>query len=70
MNKNLKYFLSMYQKYVTQIFKIKTQDAKMKRMFILFIFRDWCISRQLWWGHQIPAFKVYNSANPEVSIYC
>ncbi|XP_053620644.1 valine--tRNA ligase-like isoform X2 [Plodia interpunctella] len=19
--------------------------------------RDWCISRQLWWGHQVPAFK-------------
>lgn len=22
--------------------------------------RDWCISRQLWWGHQIPAYKITN----------
>jgi valyl-tRNA synthetase len=21
---------------------------------------DWCISRQLWWGHQIPAYKINN----------
>lgn len=20
--------------------------------------RDWCVSRQLWWGHRIPAYHV------------
>ncbi|SBT42327.1 valine--tRNA ligase, putative [Plasmodium ovale wallikeri] len=23
--------------------------------------RDWCISRQLWWGHRIPAYRVVSS---------
>ncbi|XP_017133903.1 valine--tRNA ligase, mitochondrial [Drosophila elegans] len=23
--------------------------------------RDWCISRQLWWGHQVPAYQVTDS---------
>ncbi len=22
--------------------------------------RDWCISRQLWWGHRIPAYYCTN----------
>ena len=20
--------------------------------------RDWCVSRQIWWGHQVPVFRV------------
>ncbi|XP_060651827.1 valine--tRNA ligase, mitochondrial [Drosophila nasuta] len=23
--------------------------------------RDWCISRQLWWGHQVPAYQAYDA---------
>jgi valyl-tRNA synthetase len=28
--------------------------------------RDWCISRQLWWGHQIPAFHAEIRGRPSV----
>jgi valyl-tRNA synthetase len=27
---------------------------------------DWCISRQLWWGHQIPAWYVVSETNGEI----
>ncbi|KAJ7317268.1 hypothetical protein JRQ81_003430 [Phrynocephalus forsythii] len=27
---------------------------------------DWCISRQLWWGHQIPAYQVVRPKSPGV----
>lgn len=27
--------------------------------------RDWCVSRQLWWGHRIPAYRVtFNEGTP------
>jgi valyl-tRNA synthetase len=29
--------------------------------------RDWCISRQLWWGHQIPAWYAISETNGELT---
>ncbi|WP_072621439.1 valine--tRNA ligase [Spirulina major] len=29
--------------------------------------KDWCISRQLWWGHQIPAWYVINQTNGKIT---
>lgn len=29
--------------------------------------RDWCISRQLWWGHQIPAWYVVSATTGEIT---
>ena len=29
--------------------------------------RDWCISRQLWFGHRIPAYYVTLAAEPEAA---
>lgn len=23
----------------------------------IFFFRDWCVSRQLWWGHRLPLYE-------------
>jgi valyl-tRNA synthetase len=29
--------------------------------------KDWCISRQLWWGHQIPAWYAVGETNGEIT---
>ncbi|AKG20371.1 valine--tRNA ligase [Calothrix sp. 336/3] len=29
--------------------------------------KDWCISRQLWWGHQIPAWYAISQTNGEIT---
>uniref|UniRef100_A0A670Z302 Valine--tRNA ligase, mitochondrial n=1 Tax=Pseudonaja textilis TaxID=8673 RepID=A0A670Z302_PSETE len=30
---------------------------------------DWCISRQLWWGHQIPAYRVMIPGSPDDGLW-
>ncbi|QYH37800.1 valine--tRNA ligase [Algoriphagus sp. NBT04N3] len=41
---------------------IQLHPPKFKNMYRVWMenVRDWCISRQLWWGHQIPAFHLPN----------
>lgn len=41
---------------------IQLHPPKFKNMYRAWMenVRDWCISRQLWWGHQIPAFHLPN----------
>jgi len=45
---------------------IKFVPEKYKTTFRVWLenIQDWCISRQLWWGHRIPAYYYTNPADP------
>lgn len=36
----------------------KTSKYGLLTMWLCWLGSDWCISRQLWWGHQVPAYQV------------
>ena len=48
--------------------KIKLHPAKFKNTYRYWMenLKDWCISRQLWWGHRIPAFFYSDGPNDYV----
>lgn len=38
-------------------------------LFLVCSFRDWCISRQLWWGHRIPAYLCCDPNDKEKKVW-
>lgn len=40
--------------------KLKIIPEQFKKTWYIWMdgIRDWCISRQLWWGHRIPAYAI------------
>ncbi len=50
--------------------QIRIVPERFSKLFFnwMHIFRDWCICRQLWWGHQIPAWYCQGCAQIIVAI--
>ncbi len=55
--------------------QIQLHPAKFKNMYRSWMenVRDWCISRQLWWGHRIPAYylpsgEIVVANSPEIAL--
>ncbi|CAH0518618.1 unnamed protein product [Peronospora belbahrii] len=42
----------------TGVMTIKPKSHQHTWFFFLDNIQDWCVSRQLWWGHRIPAYRV------------
>ncbi|KAH0535297.1 valine--tRNA ligase, mitochondrial-like [Cotesia glomerata] len=45
--------------------KLKLNPSRFEEMWLDYLSKtkDWCVSRQLWWGHRIPAYKCLGSQN-------
>ncbi len=49
---------------------IKFVPEKYKTTYRIWLenIQDWCISRQLWWGHRIPAYYYGNEEDPKIVV--
>ncbi|MFO8053143.1 MAG: valine--tRNA ligase [Candidatus Omnitrophota bacterium] len=47
--------------------KVKFYPSRWKKVYLNWMFniQDWCISRQIWWGHRIPVWYCQSCYNPD-----
>ncbi|MCM8809399.1 MAG: valine--tRNA ligase [Candidatus Omnitrophica bacterium] len=48
--------------------KLKFYPERWKKVYLYWLYnvKDWCISRQIWWGHRIPVWYCKNNCPPIV----
>jgi valyl-tRNA synthetase len=53
----------------TRTGRVKIYPASWEKPYIQWMdnIRDWCISRQIWWGHRIPVYYCANKACPPIA---
>ncbi|MCF7877490.1 MAG: valine--tRNA ligase, partial [Candidatus Omnitrophica bacterium] len=49
--------------------KVKFYPSRWKKVYLNWMFniQDWCISRQIWWGHRIPVWYCQNCYNSDAN---